>query len=110
GAVHKESIVNLVHVILTEEQFVKRTHFSSHDFRRKSLGAIELVGQPDAGNCNGDGGNHQTIFRRGGLRNRLGGLHRSGGGGNRLEKLFELIAAAQGRGPADPTTDDREHS
>src|SRR5215469_11268243 len=37
GAVHKESVVNLIHVIFVNEHPVESTHSSSNQFRRESL-------------------------------------------------------------------------
>src|SRR5690242_7171502 len=62
GAVHEEGIVNLVDVVLVEEDFVEAAHSAGDEFRSEALGAVELIGEPDAGDGNGDGGKHQEVF------------------------------------------------
>src|SRR5262252_1127179 len=60
--VHEQGVVNFVNVIFVDQHSVEAAHSSSDQFRSESLGAVELVRQPDASDRRSNGGEHQEIF------------------------------------------------
>src|SRR5579859_190441 len=62
GAVHKEGVVDFVDVVFVEEEAVERSRLFGNQLRRQFLGAVELIGEPDASNRDGNRGKHQEIF------------------------------------------------
>src|SRR5207302_3982356 len=71
GAVHEEGVVNFVDVVFVENHPVETAHLPRNPFGSESLGAVELIREPDAGYRNGNGGKHQNIFCWRRLRNCL---------------------------------------
>ena len=91
-----------------ENHPVETAHLPRNPFGSESLGAVELIREPDAGYRNGNGGKHQKIFCWRRLLNCLCFCFQPYARHNGLEKFLELVAAKKSW-QTNPSTNNGEH-